>query len=280
MKNWKTKILSTTLALSVLVPTASFAANTVTGAGDAAAKKPFVHYQMFNQEKRQEMNDKILDLVSKYTPESLAQWKAALAEQEQLMSDLKEKRPTDKQKPQISDEVKEKIKTIYENVKSGKLTPAQAREELKNLGIEKHRVRPELSDEIKEKVGQIRQDVKSGKLTPEQAREELKNLGIEKHRVRPELSDEIKEKVGQIRQDVKSGKLTPEQAREELKNLGLKARSGFEGKGRFAQNNLKVQLMKAVKANDEAKIKELLPQMLQQLQERNQTLSNKLGKSN
>lgn len=36
MKNWKTKAVTTVLALSVLAPTAAFATDTITSKGDAA----------------------------------------------------------------------------------------------------------------------------------------------------------------------------------------------------------------------------------------------------
>lgn len=231
MKNWKTKAVSALLALSVLVPTAAFATDAVTGAGDVPVKKGFAHHGFFNEEKRQELNNKLLDLVTKYTPESLEDWKNALAKHEQLMKELKEKRPHDKQRPQLSNEAKDKIKAIYE-------------------------------------------DVKSGKLTREQAREQLKNLGIEKFRDKPELPAELKEKLKAINENVKNGKLTPEQAREEMKKLGFNGRKGFD------QNNLRGQFRQAVEANDETKIKELLPRMLEQLKEKNQALSNKLAETN
>lgn len=242
MKNWKTKVLSTALALSVLVPSAAFAAGTVTGAGEVPAKKGFAHHQPFNEEKRQEMDNQLLDLVGKYTPESLAEWKNVLAERDQLMNDLKEKRPVDKQRPELSSELKEKLQSIREDVQNGKLTPEQAREELKNLGIEKFRGQPGIPGD---EVGQ-----------------------------RPELSAELKEKLQSIREDVQNGKLTPEQAKEEMQKLGLKGKPGIFG------DNLMVQLKEAVDANDETKIKELLPQLLEQMVERNQALADRLAESN
>ncbi|MBF7082912.1 hypothetical protein IT084_07985 [Desulfallas sp. Bu1-1] len=242
MKNWKTKVLSTALALSVLVPSAAFAAGTVTGAGEVPAKKGFAHHQPFNEEKRQEMDNQLLDLVGKYTPESLVDWKNALAERDQLVNDLKEKRPVDKQRPELSSELKEKLQSIREDVQNGKLTPEQAREELKNLGIEKFRSQPGIPGD---EVGQ-----------------------------RPELSAELKEKLQSIREDVQNGKLTPEQAKEEMQKLGLKGKPGIFG------DNLMVQLKEAVDANDETKIKELLPQLLEQMVERNQALADRLAESN
>ncbi|MFZ5631301.1 MAG: hypothetical protein ACOY40_00470 [Bacillota bacterium] len=189
MKNWKTKAVSTVLALSVLVPTTAFASDAITTKGDVNAKKGFAHHRFLDGERRQEADGKILELAGKYTPESLEEWKNTLAEQEQLKNDLMKKRPpVDKQRPQLSDEAKEKVKAI--------------------------------------------------------------------------------------REDVKSGKLTPEEAREEMDKLGLKGREDFD------KDNLMVQFREAVRANDETKIKELLPQMLQQLKEKNQIRANKLAESN
>ncbi|SHE82085.1 hypothetical protein SAMN02745218_00859 [Desulfofundulus australicus DSM 11792] len=94
----------------------------------------------------------------------------------------------------------------------------------------------------------------------------------------------MKEKVEAIRKDVENGKLTPEQAREEFKKLGLgKEGPRVPGPGSSRANGEK-QLMdefrKAVEAGDEARIKELLPQLLKQLQERNRELREVMLKTN
>ncbi len=327
MKNWKTKAVSTILALAVLVPTTAFAADVVKGGQGAKRTEGFAHHQLFNQEKKQEFNDKLLELVTKYTPDSLEEWKNALATQDQLREEMKDKLPADKQRPQLSEEVKEKVKAIQEDVKNGNLTREQAQEQLKSLGVEgfkgNFKERPQMSDEAKEKVKALREELKNGTITQEQAQEQLKSLGIEgfkgdfkgrtemsdevKAKVqairedlkkgtitqeqaqeqwkalgikgpvvkdRPQLSDEAKQKLQTIQEDVKSGTLTKEQAQEEMKNLGLTFR------GDVAKNHPMAQFQEAVKANDEAKIKELLPQMLEQLKEKNQELSNKLAESN
>jgi len=222
--------LSTALVLSVLAPTASFAADAGTATKDFfPVKKAFAHHQPFNGEQRQVAKDKMLELVSKYTPESLEEWKNALAEREQLVAELKENAPVQKQRPQLPGEVKEKVTAIREDVKNGNMTREQAREELKNLGLDK--------------------------LPP--------------HMPKPQLPGEIKEKVTAIREDVKNGNMTREQAREELRNLGIDG-------GRYLMGDFR----KAVEANDEAKIKELLPQLLEQLKERNEILSARLAETN
>ncbi|SHI54031.1 hypothetical protein [Desulfofundulus thermosubterraneus] len=197
MSNWRTRVISAALALSLLVPAAAFAGNAVTARKDIPVKKGFAYHQRLDGEQRQQNEQKLLEMVSKYTPEILGDWKNALAEREQLMGELKEKAPVHKQSPQ-------------------------------------------LSAELKEKVEAIRKDVENGKLTPEQAREEFKKLGLGKEGPRRESylpsADKEKQLMGEFR--------------------------------------------KAVEANDEARIKELLPQLLKQLQERNKGLSEMLSKTN
>jgi len=120
---------------------------------------------------------------------------------------------------------------------------------------------------VKEKFAAIREDVKNGTITSEQAREEMKKLGFEGRQpmARPEMSQEVKEKFEAIRADVESGKITQDQAKEEMKKLAPNRGS-----------NPMADLRKAVEDNDETRLKELLPQLLVQLQERNQKLSASL----
>lgn len=229
MKNWKSKAVSTALALSILVPTAAYAADTVTTT-DMPFKKVFTFAKHLNTEDRQALEDKTLELVSKYTPESLDAWKSALAEQAKLGEELKAKMPA----------------------------------------------RPELSAEIKEQLTAIRDKVKSGELTQEQAKAEYEKLGIKVNfssdKQKPELSAEVKEQLTAIRDKVKNGELTQEQAKAEFEKLGLKGQIVFD-----RGNNPMGQLKQAVEDNDEAKIKELLPQLLTQLQEKNQKMGERLA---
>lgn len=279
MKNWKTKVISTALALSVLAPAASFASSSATTTtGDITFRKDFAHHQRFDG---QADETKILEMVSKYTPESLDEWKNALARRDQLVKELKEKCPNDFNKTGLSDDVKAKIKTINEDVKNGKITREQAAEEFKKLGLENKRFdkqRTKMSDEDKEKINAIREDLKNGKITREQAAEEFKKLGLEGKifiKQGPKMSEQDKEKINAIREDLKNGKITREQAAEEFKKLGLNVRKNFN-----RPDNLRAQFREAVKAGDENKIKELLPRMLQQLKERNQQLSDRVSKIN
>lgn len=234
MKNWKIKAVSTVIALSVLAPGAAFAADAITSRGNAGAKVGIVHHR-FLDEKRQEADSQLLELVGRYTPESLEEWKSALAEQEQLMSDIGAMLPVDKKRPELSEDEREKVKAIREGVKNGALTPEDAGEQLKELGVEKFPGR---------------------------------NKSID----RPELSEDERGKVKAIREGVKNGALIPENDGDKMKKLGLNSRKGFD------KNNLMVQYSEAVEAGDEAKIKELLPQMLQRLKEKNQALSDRLAR--
>lgn len=236
MKNWQTKAVSTLLALAVLAPSAAFATDAVNSKVGLTGYKGFAHHQPFNQEKQQELNDKLIELVTKYTPDSLAEWQSALAKQDQLREEMKDKRPVNEQRPELSDEVKDKVKAIREDVKNGKITKEQAQEQLQSLGLEKFR----------DKKG---------------------------FKGQPQLSDEAKQKLQAIQEDVKSGKLTKEQAKEEMRELHPDLKKD-------AKNNPMAQFHEAVAANDETKIKELLPQMLEQLKEKNQQLSNKLTEVN
>ncbi len=276
-ENWKIKTASAVLTLSFLVPTAAFADVDANTNGERPNPKGFAQHQPFKGKNQQELKSQLLELVNKYQPESLEEWEKALTEQDALREQMKELRPADKQKPELSDEIKEKVKAIHESLKNGEITPEQAQEQLKALGVENKGFRPgpELSDEVKEKVKAIHEELKNGEITPEEAQEQLKALGVEKKGFRPgpELSDEVKEKVKAIHEDVKNGEITPEQAKEEMENLGLQPRPQGQ------PDNLMAQIKKAVEDNDQTEIKELLTKMLEQLQEKNEDLSNRIAEA-
>ncbi|AGL00863.1 hypothetical protein [Desulfoscipio gibsoniae] len=186
MSNWKTKVLSIVLGFSVLVPTASFAADTVTAPVDLPSNAKFNYHQRFDGEQGLSAQDNILGLVSKYAPDNMEEWQSVIAEREQLMSELKEQAP--EQRPILSDEMKEKLQAVREAVKNGTMTQEQAAEELKELGLEKAgeiKQRPELSDEVKEELEAVREAVKNGTMTREQASEEFEKLGLQGKRDLP-----------------------------------------------------------------------------------------------
>lgn len=148
---------------------------------------------------------------------------------------------------------------------------------------------PELADQfqaffdeqevMKAKIDEIRDQVKAGTLTVEEAQEKLKELGLEggsgfgkKGFDGKELDEETKAKIDEIREQVKAGTLTKEEAQEKLKELGLEGGHGFGGHGpRNGNNNHLAQLEEAVANNDEAKVKEILTQLLADLQARNES---------
>jgi len=132
MSKWKTKTVAIVLGLSILVPTAAFASGAVTAPADLSFNK-FAQHERFNGEKGRAARDNILDLVSKYAPDSTEEWKKVIAEHEELMNALKEQAPP--QRPEISDEVKAKLEAIREEVKNGTMTQEQASAEFKELGL-------------------------------------------------------------------------------------------------------------------------------------------------
>ncbi|MGQ9558304.1 MAG: hypothetical protein ACUVTU_10155 [Desulfurispora sp.] len=199
MSNWKTKTVVAALALSIMVPGVAMATSTSNAGGAGLAGKiagmafPGRHFKG-DPAKQQEMQQKLLELVQKYTPESLSEWQEALAEQEKLRQSLPSKEP--RWMSQLTDGQKAQLKEVMDRVRDGQLTREQAREELAKLGLDKY---------------------------------------------------------------------LPEQP------------GGPRGDG--AGHNLLGQLMKAASSSDEAKIKELLPQALQMLKERNQLMQEKINNS-
>ena len=334
MKSWKAKVVSATLALSVLAPSAAFAADNTTATDDVQFKPGFVNHLRFGGAKNQLEDSKISEVVGKYTPESLSDWESVLAEREQLANELKEKAPVGLQKTQLSDEQKEQIKNIREQVKDGTLTAEQAQEQLQSLGLDLGRsfgLKTQLTDEQKEQIKDIREQVENGTLTAEQAQEQLQGLGLDLGRpfslkkiqltdeqkeqikdireqvengtltdeqvqeqlqgfgldlgrsfgFKTQLTDEQKEQIKDIREQVENGTLTDEQAQEQLQGLGLDLGRSFRLKIQLTEpDNLMGQFKEAIEGNDESKIVELLPQLLAQLQERNQQLSDKLSEIN
>lgn len=79
--------------------------------------------------------------------------------------------------------------------------------------------------------------------------------------------EENRQKINEIRQKVKDGTLTEEQAKAEMEALGLKGPAQKEmGSKNHQKDNTYSKLMQAVKANDESQIKEMLNQLLTELQ--------------
>ncbi len=270
MKIWKNKFLTVALGLSLLAPTGAFAASAVTGGENTIIPKGITQHR-FGGEQSLLNKDQLLDLAGKYEPDSLQEWEDALAEQEQLLNQLKDGHM---QQAGISDEIKEKIKAIHETVQNGDISQEEAREQLKGLGLNKNfpdGPKLKLSDEAKEKMNAIHEAVQNGDISPEKIREQLQEFGIDKNfadRQKLELSDETREKINALREAVHNGDISSEEAREQLKEFGV---------DRVLVRGPLSELNEAVQANDELKIKEMLGQLLEQLKERNQQLSARLS---
>jgi anti-sigma28 factor (negative regulator of flagellin synthesis) len=289
---WKTKILSAALALSLVVPAVALGTDAGTNTSNRPGKNCIPLEQRINPQQNQMNQDKLLEIVAQYTPESLSEWQNLLAEQEELAKKLRDKAPGKGRQGQLTNEQQEKIKAIQEEVQNGSLTQEQAREELNKLcpNVPGRRINQKnnLTEEQQAKIKAIREQVQNGSLTQEQAREELSKLGLNQRpnqpgrRINPEcsLTDAQKEKIKSIQEQVRNGQLTQEQAQTELSQLGIDAPGKHfrpENRQAGASNGIMKDLFEAVEANDETKIKELLPQLLTQMQEKTQALANRLS---
>jgi len=228
MSNWKVKALSITLGLSLLVPTVSFAADTI-AKKELLGKKGVACFErdagpgMVNQ-------DKVLELVTKYTPEDLAAWESALAERQQLMSEFRERVPVRPERPQLTEEEKAKVAALREKVKQGEMTHEEFRAEL-------------------------------GLPAPDKSRSD---------KARSDLTAEEMEKMKTLRGDFENGQVPMERVKRNFKNP-------TPDKDFTGPNTLGFEFRKAVEEGDETVIKELLPQLLEQLREGNQKFSAKLS---
>jgi hypothetical protein len=88
--------------------------------------------------------------------------------------------------------------------------------------------------------------------------------------------EELKEKFKEIHTKVEKGEITKEQAKKEMEKLGFKKGNSESIKKHF---ELRKQLKDAVANKDTAKVKQILPQLLKQMQERNKQLKEELAKS-
>jgi hypothetical protein len=144
MLNWKRNFVVATLVLIMIVPVTAHAAVEEGSSkastesmqmGDMQKKHAKLHH---NRQEALKMGihrqTYLLLLAEKYTPEDLAEWKAAFDERERIIEEfksleLKEKRQD--KKAEVREGVKEKMKGLHEKVKNGELTREQAREQLK-----------------------------------------------------------------------------------------------------------------------------------------------------
>ncbi|TDL78642.1 hypothetical protein [Peribacillus frigoritolerans] len=124
MRNNKWLIAFT--ALTLVIPTTAIA-NTETG----QLSKPAAHEEMKKEwhERRAEREQKVLELVSKYSPETKQEWENVLKEREALIkqldqTDLREKHHA------LREKKKQEIAELEEKVKKGEITKEQMREKL------------------------------------------------------------------------------------------------------------------------------------------------------
>lgn len=180
LTNWKKTILPATLALALLIPAAAYAAEqngqsdssgTAPGASSTAPAKPggkdhsgfgkerggFGHGGFAIQKDKHKIGGdsvnqrKYMELLAeKYSPDTLASWKAALTEQETLAQELQ---------------------TLLQDQGVHDAMQAQ-REELKEQLKEKQ---DELKEQMKAKQDELKQKLESGEITKEQLREQMKD---------------------------------------------------------------------------------------------------------
>lgn len=138
----------------------------------------------------------------------------------------------------------------------------------KKMGMERHKAHQEQIMELVKKYSPELED---------QFQSTFDKMEERKKQHQPQLDDATKEKLAEIRKQVKEGTLTKEQAKDEMAKLGIefrhkdgkhKDRKHFGHKDGNQKDNIHNQLMQAVEANDEAKIKELLAQLLTKMQDR------------
>jgi hypothetical protein len=136
LKNWKQKIVPAALAISLLMPMGAYAAEGIGQVNPPLLKKAEVkakalHHFGLRIGTHREMY--FLLLAEKYTPGSLADWKAVLAERERLIEEWKSLKPREQwqeKKEEFRSNVKEKMAEIKEKVKNGEVTKEQVREQV------------------------------------------------------------------------------------------------------------------------------------------------------
>lgn len=87
--------------------------------------------------------------------------------------------------------------------------------------------------------------------------------------------DELRQKFKDIHTKVEKGEITKEQAKQEMEKLGFKKENSTKIKKHF---ELRQELKQAVEEKDTAKIKKILPQLLNVMQERNKQLKEDFAK--
>lgn len=129
---WKTKIVSTVLALSIMVPTAAFAA-------DATANTNFPkgpgHHKQLSYEEHQARQDQLMELVNTYAPNTVDEWEDLLDQKQELLEEIRELK--DSKPGKVNDEVREQLESIRESLRNGDMTQEEAKQAKEELGIER-----------------------------------------------------------------------------------------------------------------------------------------------
>ncbi|WP_191557233.1 hypothetical protein [Metabacillus idriensis] len=124
MKNNKWLIAFT--ALTLVIPTTAMA-NT----GKEQLSKPEAHEEMRKDwhERRAEREQKVLELVSKYSPETKQEWENVLKEREALIKQLDQTELREKHHA-LREKKKQEMAELEEKVKKGEITKEEMREKM------------------------------------------------------------------------------------------------------------------------------------------------------
>jgi exonuclease VII large subunit len=130
MKN--RKFLAACAALALVIPTTALANTEKLETNVQSSSEGHNEMKREWSEKSAERKQKLLQLVSKYSPETKKDWEQAFSEREELIkqldkSDLKEKRH------ELREKRKQEFAELKEKVKSGEMTKEQMREKIEGF---------------------------------------------------------------------------------------------------------------------------------------------------
>ncbi|MGG4192234.1 hypothetical protein SAMN04488689_101581 [Paenibacillus sp. cl6col] len=191
----------------------------------------------------------------------------------------------------LDEATQNKVKAIFDQVKTGTLTKEQAKPQLQELGVDvdfdfnaahdgilfKGKVTSvSFDDATKEKVKTILDQAQAGSLTKEQVKAQLQELGIDMDvnfsktargvMVKMDaakldnLDEAAKEKAKAILEQMRTGALTKEQAKSQLQELGIELNVDFS-KGHHFQVKMDKSKMDNLDEATKEKVKSILDQM-------------------
>lgn len=114
----KKKLLMAALALTVIAPTSVFASPIGINA-----------HGQYHEKKMQERQERLMELVKKYTPELTNDFQKVYDERKQMLVQYKSQH----------EEMKKKIQDIHDKLSKGEITKDQARQEMEKLGFKGER---------------------------------------------------------------------------------------------------------------------------------------------